>query len=139
MNEPSYTVGDALLHTAACVERMRNELARVADAAPDTATLRDFADYALAYVDRVFAGIQEHQVIHGAYGDHYSTGLPISLLADLGGGYRWELVVHPSPSHVANAPRTLCDRVPMGDGSFGTVILSAPGQIDVVRHRPAAG
>ncbi|MGV0161041.1 hypothetical protein ACRU3B_16575 [Mycobacterium colombiense] len=99
MNEPSYTVGDALLHTAACVERMRNELARVADAAPDTATLRDFADYALAYVDRVFAGIQEHQVVHGAYGYHYSTGIPVSTIVDLAGGARWEKVWHPASAH----------------------------------------
>ncbi|ASL08454.1 hypothetical protein MYCODSM44623_01704 [Mycobacterium intracellulare subsp. chimaera] len=133
--QPSYTPHDALLHTAACVERMRNELARVADAAPPATTVRDFADYVLAYVDQIFEGIQQHQVVHGVRGDRYTTGLPLSSIADLGGGYRWEKVWHPAPAHPSNSPRTLCERVPMGDGTFGTVIASAPGQLDVVRRK----
>ncbi|CAM4228319.1 hypothetical protein MB901379_03593 [Mycobacterium basiliense] len=35
MIQSSYTAADALLHTAACIEQMRNEFARVRDAAPD--------------------------------------------------------------------------------------------------------
>ncbi|ETZ31178.1 hypothetical protein JF732_18850 [Mycobacterium intracellulare] len=134
MTEPSYTAADAILHTAACVEQMRNEFQRVRDAAPDTATARDFADYVLAYVGRLFEGIQQHQVVHGAHGDHYSSGIPVSTIVDLAGGARWEKAWHPAPAHPLNQPRTLAERIPLGDGSTAAVIASAPGVLDVVRQ-----
>lgn len=134
MTEPSYTTADALLHTAACVEQMRNEFQRVRDAAPDAATARDFADYALAYVDKLFAGIAQHQVVFGAHGDHYSSGIPVSTTVELAGGARWEKAWHPAPSHPLNRSRTLAEGVPLGDGSTAAVIASAPGVLDVVRQ-----
>lgn len=134
MREPGYTAADAILHTAACVEQMRNEFQRVRDAAPDAATARDFADYALAYVDKVFDGIAQHQVVFGAHGDHYSSGIPVSTTVDLAGGARWEKAWHPAPGHPLNQPRTLVEGIPLGDGSTATVIASAPGQLDVVRR-----
>lgn len=133
MTEPRYTTADAILHTAACVEQLRNELQRVRDAAPDTATGPRFADYAIAYVERVWRGIAEHQVVFGAHGDHYSSGIPVSTTVDLAGGARWEKTWHPAPGHPLNQPRTLIEGIPLGDGSTATVIASAPGQLDVVR------
>lgn len=130
----NYTPQDALLHIAAAIEQMRNELARVADAAPPAATVRDYANCALAYVDRVFAGIQEHQVNHGAHGDHYSTGLPVSTTVSLAGGAKWQKLHHPAPGHPINRPRVLATGVPLGDGSTADVIASAPGVLDVVRR-----
>lgn len=135
--QPSYTAADAILHTAACVEQMRNEFQRVCDAAPDTATARDFAGYAIAYAERVWRGIAEHQVVFGAHGDHYSSGVPVSTTVDLAGGARWEKAWHPAPGHSLNRPRTLADGIPLPDGSVAAVIASAPGVLDVVRRSPA--
>lgn len=86
MIEPSYTAADAILHTAAVVEQMQNELARVRDAAPDSVTAREFADYAIAYIDRVRRGIAEHQVVFGAHGERYTSEIPVSTTVELGGG-----------------------------------------------------
>ncbi|CNK44750.1 Uncharacterised protein [Mycobacterium tuberculosis] len=98
-------------------------------------TRTDFADYALACVDRLFRGIQEHQIAHGAHGDHYSTGVPVASVVDLNSvGARWQKVWHPAPDYPANQPRTLVDGLDLGDGTVGAVIASAPGVLDVVRR-----
>lgn len=133
MIEPSYTAADAILHTAAVVEQMQNELTRVRDAAPDSVTAREFADYAIAYIDRVRRGIAEHQVVFGAHGERYTSEIPVSTTVELGGGHRWEKAWHPAPAHSLNRPRTLVEGVPLPDGSVGAVICCAPGVLDVAR------
>lgn len=138
MTEPSYTVTDALLRVSVAVEQLLREFERVRDATPDTRTAREFADYAIPRVERLFLGISEHQNRFGAHADHYSTGVPVVTNVEVADGWRWRKVWHPEPSDPRNQPRELVNGIPLPDGSTATVICSGPGVLDVVRHKPAA-
>lgn len=134
MTEPSYTAADAILHIAACVELLRNEIQQVREALPETVTARDLADHVITRLDGLFAKVTEHQATHGAHGDVYSSGVPVASVVDLAGGHRWQRAWHPAPEYPSNTPRTLVAGIRLPDGSMADVISPAVGVLDVVRR-----
>lgn len=135
MTEPSYTINDALLHTAAGVERLANMIAALRDHAPEAMTRTEFADRVLVWVGEVDRTVADHLTAHRARAAHYSTGIPVSSVVDVtAAGHRWEKVWHPVRSHGSNQPRRLVEGVDFGDGTTIDVLASAPGVLDVVRR-----
>ncbi len=66
---------------------------------------------------------------------HYTTGLPIWSLEKPAAGADFAWVWHPDPAHPSNAPRILDADADLGNGERGTIVISSPGRIDVVRHK----
>lgn len=134
MTEPSYSISDALLHTAAGAERLANMIAALRDHAPEAMTRTEFADQVLVWVAEVDRTVADHLTAHRARAAHYSTGIPVSSVVDVtAAGHRWEKIWHPVRSHESNQPRQLVEGADFGDGTTIDVHVSAPGVLDVVR------
>ncbi|MBZ4618826.1 hypothetical protein [Mycobacterium avium] len=136
MTEPSYTAADALLHTAAGVERLRNMVTQLRDNAPDPMTRNQFADQVLAWLAETQRTVDEHRRQHGGYGERYSTGVPVSSVVEAeAAGYRYEKIWHPDPTHSSNRSRVLAEGVKFSDGVLVDVIVAAPGVLDLVHRK----
>lgn len=65
---------------------------------------------------------------------HYSTGLPIFAVEKPAAAKDFVWIWHPDPAAAANQPRTIEADADLGNGERGAIVVSAPGQIDVVRR-----
>jgi hypothetical protein len=138
MSVPAYAVKDALLHVAAGVERLSTEVTQWRDHAPDALSRTDFANAVLAALGGLQQMLAEHQVVHGAHGECYTTGIPVASIVEVADGARWEKVWHPNPAHHTSRRRILAEGVPLAGGVAADIIVTAPGQLDVVR-KPGGG
>jgi hypothetical protein len=93
------------------------------------------------YVDKLERDLGEHADQFGVGGaTHYTTGLPIWSMEKPTAAADFAWVWHPDPRHDSNRPRTIDADADLGNGERGAIVIAAPGQIDVVRHkRQAAG
>lgn len=90
-------------------------------------------------LDSLERDLAEHAERFGiGNGTHYSTDLPIFTVEKPAAAQDFVWVWHPDPQHESNQPRIIEADADLGNGERGAVIISAPGQIDVVRHKPAA-
>ncbi|TAM68297.1 hypothetical protein [Mycobacterium sp.] len=88
------------------------------------------------YLNKLERDLGEHVERFGiANATHYTTGLPIWSLEKPAAGADFAWVWHPDPAHPSNAPRILDADADLGNGERGTIVISSPGRIDVVRHK----
>lgn len=87
------------------------------------------------HLDKIERDLAEHAERFGIdNATHYSTGLPIFAVEKPAAAKDFVWVWHPDPQHESNQPRTIEADADLGNGERGAIVISCPGQVDVIRR-----
>lgn len=135
---PAYSLEDALKHVLTHAEFCRARMEQLA-ANPGEMSAADVAQAGAALLQRIKDRLLRHMDAHDVTGPHYDNGLPMYSTAALTPGVVEHVHIwHPDPANEANQPRLIVD-APLDSGERVQVMVTAPGQLDVVRRTEQTG
>lgn len=132
---PAYDAEDALKHIGAQLARYVRVLVWARDNLHSVEPDVRFEDLVISGAQDIQRAMHEHLAAHGATGDRYATGMPVTSHVELRAGEAWQWCWHPDPAHPHNRPRHI-SAAELPDGRRGDVVVTAPGVLDLVPAAP---